>query len=160
MYLFQCSTKTILACAKCICRCGASLQGCPVLHTDQQPRRICKQGLRVAWLVTSAGTEMSGDLCLYLWGIRGRLGAVLAGHFVLRQLFLGGGLGVEQQRVDQEQRSTRVLPPAKLVFPNYKRWSLIAWVAFQPWFLRNHEIHLNYDIWEIYLYPLNANIRI
>jgi len=49
--------------------------------------------------------------------------AVLAGNFLLRQLFLGGGLGVEQQCVDQEQRLICVLPLAKLVVPNH--WTSI-----------------------------------
>lgn len=46
IYLFQCFTEPTLACAKCICRCQAPFQGCPALHTNQQPYRICQQGLR------------------------------------------------------------------------------------------------------------------
>lgn len=42
--------------------------------------------------------------------------AMLTGSFLLRQLFLGGGLGVEQG--GQEQRLIFVLPLAKLVVPN------------------------------------------
>lgn len=44
--------------------------------------------------------------------------AVLAGNFLPRQLFLGGGLGVGQQCVDQEQRSICVLTLVKFEVPN------------------------------------------
>lgn len=106
--------KPILARAKCICRCWAPFQGCPVLHTNQQPYRICKVwGL--VWIVTSAEAEMSGDLYLYLWGSRDMgAGWTLSATPALSGGRIGGGTAGPRAKVNL------CSSPAKLVFPNYK----------------------------------------
>lgn len=72
---------------------SVSFQGCPVLNTNQQPYRICRQGLRACLDCHSAETEMSGDLYLFLWGINQRYGGSAGWTLSATPALSGGRIG-------------------------------------------------------------------
>lgn len=99
-----------LTCATCVVRLLAFSQCC---CANKQHYRICKQG--PAWTASwrqSQGRRAAARAWSSLGSIRDTA-AVRTGNFLLRQLFLGGGLGV-----GQEQRLISVLPLTKLLVPN------------------------------------------